>query len=144
MPLLNQLLSLLFSLTGIIFGIILAKIAPEELVLGKRYFKLIKEVLIYGIILFSIFLFIYEKQYWWIIIPIIYLIAYLLKIRKIKLLDQEISNYSSFIILSLVSILFVPESKLQIIIPTLMFLYGFPSGTLLYSDKNKVENGKKV
>ncbi len=144
MPILNQLLTLLFSLTGILFGMILAKIALEELTPGKRYFRLMKEILLYGIILFSIFLFIYQKQYWWIIIPIIYLALYLLKIRKIKLLSLEISNYSFFIILSLIGVLFLTENQLQIIVPVLIFIYGFPSGTLLYHQKNKtIEYGKK-
>ncbi len=38
-------LEILFSLSGFVFGVVLALIAPEELKPGKKYFKFIRNVL---------------------------------------------------------------------------------------------------
>ncbi len=126
----NQILILLFSLTGFLFGLILSFIAPEELKPGKKYFILIKEILFYLIIFFSFFIFIYFKNYYFILIPLIYLILNLILVKKKKYLLEEILNYSFFILYLILLIIISLKSNLSLILPSLIFFYGLPSGTL--------------
>jgi len=123
-------IKLLFSLTGFLFGFILSLISPEELKPGKKYFLLIKKILFYSIILFSFFLFIYFKNYYFASIPLIYLILSLIIIRKQKIFLEEIFNYSFFIVIYLLFLAVKLQNNILIILPSLVFLYGLPSGTL--------------
>lgn len=126
----NQLFVLPLSLLGFLFGIILALIAPEELRPGKKYFLLIKKILFCFILLLPLFLFIYLKNYYFVLIIIIYLVLYFLILRKKKFWLKEIFNYSFFIITYLVFIILNLKNNLIIILPSLIFLYGLPAGTL--------------
>jgi len=135
---LNEIIMLLVSLTGLLFGLILARIAPEELDPGKKYFFLMNEILFYGILLFSMFLF-YLENYYWTFLPIIYLVLYFIVIRKQKRLLKEIMNYSFFIIVYVLLIINL-KNNLLIILPSLIFIYGLPVGTLFKCQTKKIKD----
>lgn len=119
----------LVSLTGFLFGLSLAFIAPEELKSGEKYFLLFKEALFCFIIVFSSFSFVVSRNYYLCIIILSYLALYFLLIRRRSFFLAEIFNYSFFAALYLI-FLFSPAPYL-ILLPSLVFLYGLPSGTLV-------------
>ena len=127
MNLLNQILILLFSLTGILFGLILALIAPEELKIGKKYFFLFK-LIIFVLIFFLVNYYMYLAKNYYILIPftilaIILFIVELTSRRKI----YELFNYLIFA----VPFFFSSEQNFQLLLAVLIFIYGLPTGTSL-------------
>ena len=127
MNLLNQILILLFSLTGIIFGLILALIAPEELRAGKKYFLLLKKI-IFIIIFFLINYYLYLAENYYVLIPftILGIVLFIIEFMQIKPI-YELSNYLIFVI----PYFFVTNNKFHLLLAGLIFLYGLPTGTLL-------------
>ena len=127
MNLLNQILILLFSLTGIIFGLILALIAPEELRAGKKYFLLLKKI-IFIVIFFLINYYLYLAENYYVLIPftILGIVLFIIEFMQIKPI-YELSNYLIFVI----PYFFVTNNKFHLLLATLIFLYGLPTGTLL-------------
>jgi len=123
---LYPLLALLFSFTGIIFGLILSLIAPEEIVPGKRYLLFLKYILFFAIFVVGNYSFLLIGDYYFglifsIIIPVLFILTY------VKLPFIEYGNYVVFSIMFLVEVNF----ELSLILASLVFLYGFPTGTLL-------------
>ena len=83
MNLLNQILALLFSLTGILFGIMLSLIAPEELRVGKKYFVLFKRIIFVTIFILANYYLYLEKNYY-VLIPFTVLAIILFIIELIQ------------------------------------------------------------
>jgi len=119
---------LLFALTGVGFGALLSYIAPEELSLGKKYFIFLRNVLFFSITLFISFL-LFEINLLFAISFLLIMIA--LFLLKVKLGNHllEIPSYAIFIL----SYFFIDNFSL--ILVTLIFLYGFPVGTLVWQGK---------
>jgi len=111
----------LIASSGFLLGIILALISPEELKPGKKYFMIAKFILLFLVILFSLGLFIYSHKYWLLLIPLFYLILYLFLIRKF--IGEDLFNYPFFLVL-----LFM--LNLDLVLATLIFLYGLIAGTV--------------
>lgn len=122
-----ELLMLLFACTGIVFGVILAMIAPEELQVGKKYFKIIKKtlfVLLFFIINYSFYV---SSQYILLILfSIITIVLFVIELTKWKQV-YEIINY----ILFLVPFFFVGGIENKMILATIIFIYGLPTGTMI-------------
>lgn len=114
-------IELLISLTGIVFGIILAKISPEEMLPGEKYFILIKRVLF---ILTSVVIFYFTELIFAIPFVILAVVLFVLDL-KLKIKWLEIGNYIIFIVPYFFH--FRPE-----LLASLIFLYGLPAGTLLW------------
>jgi len=133
MNLLNQILILLFSLTGIIFGLILALIAPEELKAGKKYFLLSKRI-IFVLIFFLVNYYLYLAKNYYVLIPftILAIILFVLELTSQKKI-YELFNYFIFTI----PYFFSTENTFHLLLAVLIFGYGFPLGTLL---KKFIEN----
>ncbi len=133
MSLLTNILMLLISLAGFPIGFILSVISPEELRPGKKYFILIQRILFGLIFVFSVYFFVYLKHYNLIWVPFIFLGLFLMTIRKKVLKDhfylKEISNYLFFIIMYLF-VITLNGQNFKLILLSLMFLYGLPSGSL--------------
>ena len=127
MNLLNQTLVLLFSLTGIIFGLILALIAPEELKAGKKHFILLKRT-IFVIIFFLVNYYLYLAENYYLLIPftILAIVLFIVEFVQKKPI-YELFNYLIFV----VPYFFNVEKRFQLLLATLIFLYGLPTGTLL-------------
>lgn len=115
----------LFSLTGIFFGLILSFIAPEELSPGRKYFIFLRRSLFVLAVLLILFMF--HKQ--------LYLISAFLVLSAVLLvLDVTIKkHFVSFLPYLLFLPVFFLNTKppFHLVLATLIFLYGFPLGTLL-------------
>lgn len=126
-------IKLLLSLTGIVIGVILAKIAAEELKLGDKYFEIIRRALFVILFLVINYYFLMEKMIVHLIIFALLMILlfaanlFFVSHRKVKKQYLEAANYLVFII----PYLLIGDSAFQLLIVSLIFLYGFPVGTLL-------------
>lgn len=127
--LLNEILMLLFSLTGIIFGLSLTYIAPEELAAGKKYFILSKRVLFVMISLVIIYYLSAGKQ-------VQYLLLFTALLSSLFIFDFKTKRrgYYGFHYLFFVLPYFLNENTaFHLILASLIFLYGLPVGSLLRS-----------
>jgi|SRR3989344_695051 len=118
---------ILFALAGLLLGVVLSYIAPEELKAGKTYFILLKRIIFLLMVLLA-------GYYLWIDGKIIYVAGELLFAaplfwwelrRKNKIL--EIGVY----IFSIGAYLLISNNNYGLILTVLVFLYGLPAGTLL-------------
>lgn len=118
-------LKLLIALTGILFGLVLTWIAPEELKPGRKYFLLANKVLFWGIV-FTVLFFSFKTNL--ILLITIFIIAAALFVIKLKKNSQllEIPTYLIFI----APYFIIAEQTFQLILASLLFLYGLLVGTL--------------
>lgn len=133
MQFVNYFFASVISFLGLLIGIMLVKIAPEEQKPLEKYFKLSRRVLLYAIFLFVMFYYFNNVFY------ISALIGYLL---LLLLVEYKISNLmrKSMTIYSLLGILFFLGSKnanLLVIESSLILLYGLPAASMIYSKKGK-------
>jgi len=123
---LNEFLMLLFSLSGILCGLILSYIASEELAVGKKYFLWFKKIIL--TLMLSLCLYVLA------VTNLIFFLVFLL-LGAVILVGQwkkpslwwEIGVYLLFVI----TYFFLPELILREVLVVLLFLYGFPLGSLL-------------
>ena len=117
---LNVILSIIIAFLGFPIGILLAKISPEEMKTGKKYFRLIESFLIAFIFFF--FLQSYSINIFLTILltPIIFLTLLYLRINVLII-------YGLFVIM-----LYLGQNNLfyLAIISSLVFLFGLPAGSL--------------
>ena len=126
---LSYFLASVLSFLGLLVGIILIKLAPEEQKPGKKYFILIKKIILFLII--ALF-FIYLK------INLIILFL-LLIITLIMLTNKKITLESNLLVYLMLGIFFSLSSKifyLFIIESVLIFLYGIPTSSLELKKNN--------
>ncbi|HLC71628.1 MAG TPA: hypothetical protein VJI32_06455 [Candidatus Nanoarchaeia archaeon] len=117
---------LLLALTGILGGIALSFIAPEELKAGWKYFKIIQGALFIILTGFTGYsLWSMHNILWLGIFAAVSILIFLLNLKSnYKWID--IINYTLFIIPY-----FLLSSSHQILIAAALFIYGLPTGTLL-------------
>ena len=125
----------LFSLTGILFGLILSFIAPEELTPGKKYFILLRRSLF--VLATLLILFTFRNN--------LYLVLIFLALSAALLaLDMKVKNiFVSFLpyVLYLPAFFLLLEPHFRMVLVILVFLYGFPLGTLLrVKDENQAQS----
>ena len=123
---LSYFLASIIAYIGLLLGIILIKLAPEEQKPGKKYFILFKKMLFF-IILSSLLVF-YQIN--------IILSLGLLLATVILVLNEKINLEESAIIYFLFGIVFYLGSKIPaffIIISVLVFLYGIPNSSLIFN-----------
>lgn len=132
MNLLNYSLTALISYSGLFIGFILALIAKEELKAGKKYFIQLQKIIL---LLIFIFLIIFIKLNYTLFLLIFIIIIGLKKYGK-KDFNELVYIY---IILGIIFYLSSKNSNLLAIESSLIFLYGLPTGSLLYKDKDKKE-----
>ena len=134
MQITTYILASIVSYLGLLLGVILIKLAPEEQNPGKKYFIFLKKILLFLIILFILFFYSIE------IIPslILLLIAMFLlfngKFRFIKFLEKYYLDYT------ILGFIFFCSSKivnLFVIESVLIFLYGIPVASLIFKIKKK-------
>jgi len=122
-------LASIIAYLGLLLGVILIKLAPEEQKPGKKYFILLKKILFF-IIIISV-LFFYKLN----IILITILIIFVL----ILILNRKINLEKSPLVYLLLGIIFYLSSKifnLFIIESVLIFLFGIPSSSLVFKKRN--------
>lgn len=133
MGLINEILMLLFSLIGIFVGIALTFIAPEELKTGNKYFIIFRRSLFILISLLIGFYFFQAQQF-------LYLSLFVLLAGILFFLDFKLKNnwnYVSHYLLFLMSYFLNQNINFHLILVSLIFLYGLPTGTLLMVKKKK-------
>tara|TARA_Y100000310_G_C20152215_1_gene565301 strand:- start:23 stop:382 length:360 start_codon:yes stop_codon:yes gene_type:complete len=113
-------LELIFALTGIVFGIILANIAPEEILPGEKYFLWLKRIIFIGLLITMIYYSFNELLF--LMIPLLMILVFALNL-KFENDYFELGYYSLFIVFYLLTT--------PVILAILIFLYGLPTGTLL-------------
>ncbi|RME54732.1 hypothetical protein D6777_02895 [Candidatus Woesearchaeota archaeon] len=108
----------LICFLGYFFGIVLAKISPEEMAPGKKYFKAFKIILILLLGALSAY---YGKYLLFIILGLV--------------LGYFIPALYFYLGLLLVAA-FLSSSELLVMFSSLIFIFGLPSGSLDASKKN--------
>lgn len=131
----------LLSYSGLLLGILLARIAPEEQKPGRDYFlsfhniMLIASLFFLGhYIVFNLRLFNYIWYGLVLVLLIIFSAAYLIKLRS---KDIFMRMGLAYIVLALVFFLSIANPNLQVIESVAIFLALVPSGTLLIDFKKK-------
>lgn len=127
-------ISLLLSFLGLLGGIILALIAPEELKPGRKYFYLLKRILFLVIlIIVAYFLFSKNNVMAGIIFTLLMITIFLIALKKDSL-------WLELIFYLLIIIIYFQYEYFQTALASLLFCYGMPLGTIL---KLKFHENKK-
>ena len=133
MQFLNYFFASITSFIGLIIGIALIIIAPEEQKPYGRHFLLLRKALLILLFTFPIFFYIFN---WFYILTLAAYFAFLLFLErtKISLLRKSMITYSAL------GVLFYLSSKnanLFAIESSIILLYGLPVAALLYNRKQK-------
>src|SRR3989338_4792309 len=137
MQFINYFFASIISFSGLLIGLMLVRIAPEEQKPLKKHFILMRKIMLAAIFAFLLF---YYFNYYLIFFTLIAYLGFLL-IIEYKLNDlfkKTIIAYGLF------GVLFFLSSKnisLFTIESSLMLLYGLPAASLLYSKKEKNHYG---
>ena len=138
MTFINYFFASVISFLGLVAGIILINIAPEEQKQLKKYFEAIRKILLLLIFIF-ITIYFYNN-----IFSILILIAYIvfLFFVEYKMNDMLKKSIISYGMLGIIFFLSFKIQNLFLIESSLIFLYGIPVASLLYSKKEK--NSHKI
>lgn len=133
MQFLNYFLASAISYLGLLAGIILVKIAPEEQKPLRKYFEWLRKIILLLVFLFLIFY--YSNN-------LAYIAALLIYFAFIIFVEYKIGNLpkKSIIIYTALGIIFYLSSKnlnLFTIESSLIFLYGFPTASIMFRKKEK-------
>ena len=133
MQFINYFSASIVSFFGLIIGIMLVKIAPEEQTPLKNYFILIRKVLLLMIFIFVFFY--YFNDYF----NFLVLIAYFLFLLFIeyKLNDLLKKTIITYILLGILFFLSSNNTNLFTIESSLILLYGLPTASLMYNKREK-------
>jgi len=143
MQILNYFLASIVSYSGLLLGIFLIKIAPEEQKQGKRYFSFLRNIFV--ILIIGFLSFYYIKQIFIILLIMIFFIVFLFlninlknrpfkKITKTSDLNKSLITY---ILLAIIFYLSYKNANLFIVESSLIFLYGIVNSSLLLNIKRK-------
>ena len=130
---LSYFLASLIAYLGLLVGIILIKMAPEEQKPGKKYFILLEKILFLAILALPLYYFKIN----------IILSLVLLSFVAALMLGNKIKLNKSCLVYFLFGIFFYLGSRfidLFVIEAVLIFLYGMPNASLTLSLKNKNYN----
>ena len=130
---LSYFLASIIAYLGLLVGIILVRMAPEEQKPGKKYFILLEKILFFT--LFIPILYYYK-------INIVFSLA-LLSFIAALILGNRIKLDKSYLIYFLLGILFYLSTRFIdffVMESVLIFLYGIPNASLMFSLKKKNYN----
>ncbi len=141
MEFLNYSLLSLLSFLGIVVGIILVKIAPEEQKPGKTYLIAMQNILIILSVVFFV-IYIINNLYLlnnWIYNGIIILAALFLAVYIIKIKDKDnfIKSGIAYLFFGFIFFLSLNNSNLLLIQAVIILLFGMPTGSILFDIKKK-------
>ncbi|MBW2999310.1 hypothetical protein KY339_01450 [Candidatus Woesearchaeota archaeon] len=121
MQFINYFLTSIICFLGPFCGLALARIAPEELGPGQKYFRLFEKIIFMLIIIVFVYFIGYQTN------PILSIIFVLLSIYYLKFVH---GNYVYYF-LAFIFFLSSRETQFFIVESVLIFLFGFARGTLL-------------
>ena len=125
-------LTLLFSLTGLVVGFIVSMFALEELEKGMKYFFFLKWVLLSLIFLTINYFFLDIGNYLLnCIFSIVFVVIFIVEMKN-RSLAAELAYYVVFIAANFILILMSILPEYLLVLNVLVFLYGVPVGTLLH------------
>ncbi len=138
MSLAISLVILAFSLTGVLLGIALSQIAPEEMHPGKKHLLLLRRILfVTALLTVSYGLFEVGK---YIHLGIFAALGVTLIATDLNL-KTEWHQIGIFLLFIIPYVLFL-EQQLRLVTASLIFVYGFPLGTLLMEENDAEKNRK--
>jgi len=133
MQFINYFFTSIISFLGLLIGIVLTKIAPEEQKPLRKYFVLARRIILILIFIFVLFYYFNSKIH--MLTLIAYLVFLLFTEYKIKdILKISIFNYAVLGIIFFVSSI---NLNLFVIESSLILLYGIPTASLIYQKKQK-------
>ena len=133
MQFLNYFLTSIISYLGLLAGILLVKIAPEEQKPLSRYFEWFRKLILLLVFLFLIFYYSNSRAYE---TALLVYLAFIIFVEYISagILRKSIIIYTAFGIIFYLSSkninLFAMESSL-------IFLYGMPAASIMFNKKEK-------
>ena len=127
---------LFISLLGLVAGYALARIAPEELESGMKYFQLIKKIvfiILSGVV--SYYLYPNKLLALFLVLSIIlfYLISKKLFVEMYHKIILEFLIYLFFI----TPYVLINNQQFKLMIASLLFIYGFPLASIIYHENKK-------
>lgn len=114
-----QIMSIVIVVLGIPYGMIVGWIARDELKEGKEYFVLIKELL-FGLVFFFL---LYHHS-----LPVIGVLAGAAAFALFSRFRKLRRGYIVYLVFLVILLL----SEFDVLITSLMFIYGIPYGSILY------------
>lgn len=131
MQFINYFFASIISYLGLLIGMLLIKIAPEEQKPLEKYFILMRNILLLLIFIFIIFY--YFKGY----LILFSLIGYFLFLLfvEFKINDSLKKSIITYIILGILFFLSSKNLNLFVIESSLILLYGLPTASLIYNKK---------
>lgn len=125
-------LASIIAYLGLLLGVILIKLAPEEQKPGRKYFIFLKKIIFFLILV--VLLFFYKVN--------IILTTVLLVFVIILMLNKKLNLNKSSLVYLLLGIVFYLSSKIPdlfVIESVLIFLYGVPNASLILKGKNYLD-----
>ncbi len=125
----SEIFILLFLISGIIWGYVLALIAPEELGKGKKYFVWVK-IIILGLILILIDYQWYILKEYLLLMVFSIMIIFLFLMENAFIAKRKVYELLIYVII-LSSFFLISNLDFKLILASLIFGYSLVSGTLL-------------
>lgn len=135
MELLNYFIAVILVSLGLILGVIIGKMTKEELKPGKKYFVLMQTAIIF-IMIFYASMFNLSAY-----ISVILAFLLLLKISNFRLTEEPKLGFYYLAYLCFAFTFFESSINASLIIfPSLIFIFGLPTGSLLLNRKKKIKH----
>ena len=134
MQFINYFFASIISFSGLLIGLLLVKIAPEEQKPLEKYLDLGRKILLSSIFAFLAF---YYFSNWLYFIGLTTLIAFLFLI-EIKIKDLPKKYAATYAILGILFYLSSKNANLFAIESSLILLYGIATASLIHNKKEKI------
>lgn len=133
MQFINYFFGSLISFSGLLSGILLVKIAPEEQKLLEENFSLLRKIFLLLIFIFVIFYFFNDY------FSLLILIAYFIFLLFVEYKTNDLFKKSiiTYIVLGILYFLSSKNVNLFVIESSLILLYGMPTASLMYNKREK-------
>ena len=132
MQFLNYFLASLVSYFGLVAGILLVRIAPEEQKPLGKYFLVLRKILV--LLIFIFLAFYYHKNLIYIsALAVFFILAVFLEYKGKDSIKKSMVAYA---MLGFLFFLGSQNKNLFLIESSLIFLYGMPAASLIYNKKN--------
>jgi len=121
MTTLNIILAAIVALAGIPVGLVLRKIAKDEIKKGIKYFIILKKILLTLIVIFILSS--YQLN--------IFLFLFVGLVLGIIIFELNLNIEKSYFVFALLFIISLKSTNLLILTSSLIFLYGLPAAALI-------------
>ena len=137
MQFINYFFASVISFSGLVTGLMLVKIAPEEQKPLEKYLILARKTILFMIFVFIMFYYFDSRFY---ILTLIVYFAFLLFVEY-KTNDMLKKSMLVYSVLGILFFLSSRNTNLFAIVSSLILLYGLPTASLMYKRK---ENNNKI